>query len=206
MPGHDLTSAEEGFEPVDDAEAAEADLLTDLAGGGPAARHAWSVLVRRHSHRLYAIARSFRLDAATAEDLVQTAWLRLLERPGQLRDPAALPAWLATVVRNEARNRITRRREIPSVIPLDIPAGDGGDDAAAVVRRMAQVESVRELRLAFADLGPHCQQLLKLMLAEPPLSYDEIAVVVGRPRGSIGPTRRRCLEQLRARLPDEFEP
>lgn len=193
---------------MDDATTAEADLLADLAAGGPPARHAWSVLVRRHSHRLYAIARSFSLDAATAEDLVQTAWLRLLERPGQLRDPTALPAWLAMVVRNEARNRLTRRREIPSVIPLDIPDRDGGSDsdgAAAVVGRMAQAESVRMLRVAFADLGPHCQQLLKLMLVEPPLSYDEIAVTVGRPRGSIGPTRRRCLEQLKARLPEEFE-
>ena len=198
---------------MDDATPAEADphadlladLLADLATGGPPARQAWSVLVRRHSHRLYAIARSFALDAATAEDLVQTAWLRLLERPGQLRDPTALPAWLATVVRNEARNRLTRRREIPSVIPLDIPAGDG-DDAATVVRQMARAESARVLRTAFADLGPHCQQLLRLMLVEPPLSYDEIAVTVGRPRGSLGPTRRRCLEQLKARLPEEFEP
>jgi RNA polymerase sigma factor (sigma-70 family) len=188
-----------------DVDRGEADLLADLAVGGDAAHAAWSVLVRRYSHRLYAIARSFSFDEATAEDLVQTAWLRLLERPGQLRDPAALGGWLATVVRNEARNRITRRREIPLVIPLDLKADDS-DETAAVDGRLAREEWSRALRLAFAHLGAECQQLLRLMLAEPALSYDEIATALGRPRGALGPTRRRCLNQLRGRLPAGFEP
>ena len=45
-----------------------------------------------------------------------------------------------------------------------------------------------------------CQHLLRLLLVDPPLSYDEIAAAVGRPRGSLGPTRRRCLTQLRSLL------
>jgi len=34
-------------------------------------------------------------------------------------------------------------------------------------------------------------------LADPPLSYDEISQQLGMPKGSIGPTRARCLEALR---------
>ena len=49
-------------------------------------------------------------------------------------------------------------------------------------------------------------QLIQLTLADPPLSYDEIAVAVQRPRGSLGPTRRRCLDQLRSLLPSGIEP
>jgi RNA polymerase sigma factor (sigma-70 family) len=185
-------------------ELTDAQLLAALVAGGAAARDAWSTLVARYSHKLYAIGRSFGFDESTAEDLVQTAWLRLLERPGQLREPSALAAWLGTVVRNEARNRITRRREIPTLQPLEVRA-DETDDLARVETRMVRQARARALRLAFAYLGTECQQLLRLLLVEPALSYDEIAAALGRPRGALGPTRRRCLDQLRSRLPNGFE-
>jgi hypothetical protein len=41
------------------------------------------------------------------------------------------------------------------------------------------------------------QQLLALLLADPPLQYAEISVRLGIPVGSIGPFRRRYLEQIR---------
>lgn len=178
----------------------DADLLATVAAGGEPARTAWSTLVGRYSARLYAVARSFALDPSTAEDLVQTAWLRLLERVDRIRDPDAVGGWLATVVRNEARNRITRRREIPAELSLDSPADDAGVDS-----RLLRDERADAIRYAFAHLGAECQQLLRLLIAEPALSYDEIAAALGRPRGALGPTRRRCLERLRTHLPPGFE-
>jgi RNA polymerase sigma factor (sigma-70 family) len=187
-----------------DVDRTDARLLAEVAAAGDGARDAWSALVTRHSPRLYGIARSFGFDQATAEDLVQTAWLRLLERAGAMRDPGAVGAWLAMVVRNEARNRITRRREIPSVTAIEM-LGERRDTAAPVDARMIGAERATALRMAFSQLGPECQQLLRLLLVEPPLSYDDIAAAVGRPRGALGPTRRRCLDQLRSRLPSGFE-
>jgi RNA polymerase sigma factor (sigma-70 family) len=173
-----------------------------LGEGGSATDRAWSVLVQRHSPRMYAVGRSFGLDQQTAEDLMQTAWLRLLDRADQLRDPQALGAWLCMIVRNEARRLTARRREIPTLSPIEgSPVHTDAADA-----RLLRDERDLLLRLAFAKLGEECQQLLRLVLADPPLSYDEIAVALGRPRGSLGPSRRRCLEQLRARLPAGFEP
>jgi RNA polymerase sigma factor (sigma-70 family) len=180
----------------------DTELLAKVAAGGDTGRRAWSVLVARYSHRMYAVARSFSLDQETAEDLVQTAWLRLLERADQLRDPEVVGAWLCTIVRNEARRLVTRRREIPTVLGLEQLA----DDFDGVDARLFSDERARALRLAFAHLGQDCRQLLGLLIVEPRLSYDEIAAAVGRPRGSLGPTRRRCLEQLRTRLPAGFEP
>ena len=181
------------------------DLVAALATGNgrdATVRRAWSVLVSRHSPRMYAVARSFAFDQQTAEDLVQTAWLRLLDRADQLRDPEAVGPWLCMIVRNEARRLAVRRREIP----LAAPVVDQPDDADPADARLLRDERARALRLAFAHLGPECQQLLRLLLADPPLSYDEIAAGLGRPRGSLGPTRRRCLEHLRAQLPAGFEP
>ena len=177
------------------------DLIAALGEGGGAAREAWSVLVRRHSPRMYAVARSFAIDAQTAEDLVQTAWLRLLSRSDQLRDPQAVGPWLCMIVRNEARRLTTRRREIPAEAPIEHrPALTDAPDA-----RMLRAERDQAVRLAFSNLGAECRQLLRLMLADPPLSYDEIAVAVDRPRGSLGPTRRRCLRRLREFLPPGYE-
>lgn len=178
-----------------------AELLAALGGDHESRGRAWRELVARYSTRLYAVARSFGVDEGTAEDLVQTAWLRLLERAQQVRDADALGAWLATVVRNEALRLVSRRREFPSVAAHD----DRPDTEPAPDHDLLRTEAIRLLRAAFAYLGEECQQLLRLCTADPPLSYDEIAAAVGRPRGSLGPTRRRCLESLRARLPAGFE-
>lgn len=191
-----MTSGPDKLEPSD------GELIAALAGEGDPARRAWSQLVTRHSGRLYAVARSFSLDQATAEDLVQTAWLRLLERTDQLRDHAAVGAWLSTIVRNEARRLITRRREIPTVLDLD----NRPDDADAPDAGLLRDEKGRALRLAFSRISAECRQLLHLLAVEPRPSYDEVAAALGRPRGSLGPTRRRCLEQLRRGLPAGFEP
>jgi len=184
---------------TDPGSPSDSELLTALIGGDR--RWAWSILVARYSPKMYAVARSFRLNEQTAEDLVQTAWLRLIERVGQLRDPDAVGPWLCMIVRNEARRLVTRQREIPSVLILEHrPNSDALDTA------LLNAERAGVLRAALATLGSQCQQLLRLLIAEPPLSYDEIAAALGRPRGSLGPTRRRCLDQLRLALPTDLEP
>jgi RNA polymerase sigma factor (sigma-70 family) len=187
---------------TEDVQRSDGELIAAVGVGGSVAAAAWQQLVGRHSPRLFAVARSFDLDAATAEDLVQTAWLRLLERAEQLRDHDTIGPWLCAIVRNEARRIVVRRREIPTVLDLELRPDPSGD----VDARTLEDEQASAVRIAFRRLGEECRQLLRLSLAEPPLSYDEIAAAIGRPRGSLGPTRRRCLEQLRLRLPVGFEP
>lgn len=95
-------------------EATDETLVLLVLARGDEQRAAWSTLVRRLNPRLFAVARSFAVDAATAEDLVQVSWLRLLERGAQLRDPGSVRPWMCMVVRNEARKLVTRRRIIPT--------------------------------------------------------------------------------------------
>ena len=173
------------------------ELVTMIRGGGAKREAAWSDMLRRHTPKMYGVARSFDIDQATAEDLVQTAWLRFLERSDQLRDTSSVGPWLCMIVRNEARRLVTRRRTIPiadgwETRPADTPPPVAG---------MIAAEQAVALRSAFARLGDDCRQLLTLMLADPALSYDEIAAALDRPRGSLGPSRQRCLEHLRRLLP-----
>ena len=47
-----------------------------------------------------------------------------------------------------------------------------------------------------------CQRLLRILMADPPPSYQDVAETLTMPVGSIGPTRARCLERLRTLLDD----
>ncbi len=158
---------------------------------------AWGELVDRHSSLLYAVARSFRLDAADAHDVVQTTWLRLLEHLDRIEDPTRLVGWLVTTARREAL-RVLRRggRERPTV---EDSVFDGADDAAPVDSGLLLDERDKALWTAYEALPERCRRLLRIAVVEP-AAYDEISAVLGMPMGSIGPTRRRCLTQLRGLL------
>jgi RNA polymerase sigma factor (sigma-70 family) len=177
------------------------ELVGMIRAGGSTREAAWSDMLRRHTPKMYGVARSFDIDQATAEDLVQTAWLRFLERSDQLRDTSSVGPWLCMIVRNEARRLVTRRRTVPVAEGWETRPADILPAAAAMIAS----EQAVALRSAFARLGDECRQLLTLMLADPPLSYDEIAAALDRPRGSLGPSRQRCLEHLRRLLPAGLE-
>ena len=49
----------------------------------------------------------------------------------------------------------------------------------------------------FDQLPDRCRRLLRVLLADPPPAYAEVAAALEMPIGSIGPTRARCLAQLR---------
>jgi len=179
----------------------DSELVALIRSAGHDREAAWTDMLRRYTPKMYAVARSFDIDKQTAEDLVQTAWLRFLERSHQLRDESSVGSWLCMIVRNEARRLVTRRRTIPTAEGWDQRPADIQSPAAGLVA----TEQAKALRSAFAKLGEDCRQLLTLVLADPPLSYDEIAVALDRPRGSLGPTRQRCLDHLRRLLPAGLE-
>ena len=175
------------------ARATHGELLALAASGDQVA---WNALVERFSQMVWSIARSFRLDDATAKDVSQTVWLRLVENLHRIDDPERLPGWLATTCRREAlRVKGMRERLVPTDFQYDIP-----DESPSLESMLVEDEEAREVVAAFATLSEDCQQLLRLLTTEPPLSYEEISDVVGRPIGSLGPTRSRCLERLKAAL------
>ncbi|HHC09073.1 MAG TPA: sigma-70 family RNA polymerase sigma factor [Actinobacteria bacterium] len=160
-------------------------------------RGAWEALVERHVRLVWSVVRGFRLDEATSADVAQTVWLRLVEHLHRIDDPERLPGWLATTARNEALRALRgRRREVPTELVADHPAV--GDDEPGA--ELLAAEERRRLREAFAALPERCRELLRLLTLDPPLDYRSIAEILGRPVGSLGPTRARCLERLRRLL------
>jgi RNA polymerase sigma factor (sigma-70 family) len=153
---------------------------------------AWDALVDRFGKVVWSIARSFGLDEATAKDVSQTVWLKLVENLDRIEDPERLPGWLATTCKREAlRVSRLRARTVPTDFEYDIE-----DEAPSLEAIMVEAEERSEVVAAFHLLGEGCRQLLRLMVIVPALSYAEIAEMTGKPVGSLGPTRARCLEQL----------
>ncbi len=155
---------------------------------------AWDKIVERYAPLVWATCQRYGLVWADADDVGASVWLRLVERLGTIRQPAALAGWLATTTRHECLRALrAKNRELP----VDDSDGlAGGADPAADVWLLKQ-ERLIALRTAFADLPERCRQLLTLLFAEPVTPYDEIGVILDMPVGTIGPTRQRCLEKLR---------
>jgi RNA polymerase sigma factor (sigma-70 family) len=171
--------------------------LVAAARAGDAA--AWDDLVDRYLPLVTAVIGRFRLSSSDADDVNQTVWLRLVEHLDGLREPRALPGWLVTTTRNEALQLIRRRaRDLP-VDPGATAAFDGvGDHAPDVDEALVSDLRAQALRDALDELPPKRRELLLLLLVDPPLPYEEISARLGIPKGSIGPTRARALEQLRS--------
>src|SRR5262245_10010133 len=136
---------------------------------------------------------SFDLEPEERDDAFAMTFLRLYERLGSVREPEKLPGWITAVTRNEVYAILRARRRYQTVLSsvtesMPLVTVDEIDEEAAL--RAA-------LREAVADLPASHQQLLRLLMADPPMAYKDIADQLGVSVGWIGPTRQRCLDRLR---------
>ncbi|MEJ3654601.1 sigma-70 family RNA polymerase sigma factor [Actinomycetes bacterium KLBMP 9759] len=172
------------------------ELLAAAADGDQAA---WDELVARHNSMLWSIARSFRVDTADAADAVQTTWLRLVENLERINDPERLSGWLATTVRRECL-RILRKSRAGTTLDVVDELPDGADplDAALLTD-----ERDAALWRAVGRISQRCQELLRVLMTSPPPTYADVSAALAMPIGSIGPSRARCLDQLRRVVGDD---
>jgi RNA polymerase sigma factor (sigma-70 family) len=159
-------------------------------------RGAWHQIVERYAPLVWSLCRRYQLSAADTDDVGAMVWLRLVERLDSLRDPAALPGWLATTARNECLTVLRvrgRQRE------FDAERDDGALPASD--EWLLTQERHVALRVAFAGLSEQCRRLLALLFGDPPAPYAAISDTLGLPVGGIGPNRQRCLDKLRRSEP-----
>jgi DNA-directed RNA polymerase specialized sigma24 family protein len=105
---------------------------------------------------LWHTARGQRLDQATSEDVIQTAWIRLVEGAEAIAEPQAVLAWLITTVRRESWRVLKRDgRSIPvEEFPETEPDGllAALDPAAEAMLREDQRVLWRAVKLAVGTL------------------------------------------------------
>jgi RNA polymerase sigma factor (sigma-70 family) len=181
-----------------------------VAGALDGHQAAWNALVDRLQRVVWKAVNMMTTDPDVRDDAFAATWLRLAERLHTVREPEKLPGWLATTATNEVRQIIRRRGRSELSLsatwhgagdrPRDLDdrlIGDDGEHAAGVMRS----EERAEIRAAFDRLDDGCREIITvLVLADPPVPYEEASEILGRPIGSLGPTRGRCLEKLKRLL------
>jgi RNA polymerase sigma factor (sigma-70 family) len=172
-----------------------ASCLQRARAGEPAAL---DEVVRELNPVLWRVVRAQGLGVEEAADIVQTTWLELLRRLHEIQSPQALTAWLVTAARREAwRVRDRSRRHAPDAgSALDVLP----DPAPEPEERLLADERDRVLWRHYQRLPERCRALLRIVAHVHRPDYDVVAEALGMPRGSIGPTRGRCLAKLREML------
>ena len=155
-------------------------------------------LVRLLSPTLWHVVRATGLDRASAEDVVQSTWLTLVDKADSIANPMAVAGWLCTTARRDAW-KISKnlRRELATeddTLGWTLPSMEGPE--TGVVLR----EDHARLRTCLGRLNARCQALLRMLAAGPRPDYAEVSGALDMPVGSIGPTRARCLDKLRVEL------
>ena len=160
---------------------------------------AWSLLIEKYKALIYSIPVKYGLSRQEAADVFQATCTELLVRLPELREPRALPKWLMQVAHHESYRwkRYSQR----------VVSRDGETDLAepatpAIADNLVQqTQEEQMLREAMAMLTPQCRRLVELLFFETPSRpYTEVAAELGLAVGSIGFTRQKCLERLRAQL------
>ena len=169
--------------------------LVDRAAAGD--EGAWNEIVDRYAPLVWSICTRYQLGYEEAHDVGQTVWLLLVEKIGGLREPAALPGWLATTTQRECFRvlRVERRHEHTELPPEDQMPPD--PDATMIEEQVLAAERGAVFRAAFDTLPSGCRALLSLLASDPPPGYAEISAALDVAVGSIGPMRARCLDRLR---------
>jgi len=170
---------------------------------------AWQSLVARYTPLVASVAYGLRMRGPDFDDVAQTVWLRLVEHLGRLQEPRALPMWIITTTRNECLRQIKANRRTQPFDPVaegttyaDSPVAGltplAGTAPGEPDEHLVRAARHQALLAALAELPDHQRELLLLLIEDPPLPYAEISRRLGIPEGSIGPTRARALQRLRA--------
>lgn len=140
------------------------------------------------------VARRHGLIPADRDEVAQRTWLILMRHIERLRTHPAVVGWVLTTARRECLKVLAAgRRELAS----EDPYSGRQPQTAAIDASLLAAERSDALHAALADVPKHEQRLLRLLLRNPDVSYEEISAVRQMPKGSLGPTRGRCFARLR---------
>jgi RNA polymerase sigma factor (sigma-70 family) len=163
-------------------------------------RHRLAELVDLLTPLLWHTVRSQRVGHDQAEDVVQTAWLRLVHHADAIQDSQAVLAWLIVTAKRESWRVVKETRRSRPMTEADdaeevVDVTMDGPESAA----LASAES-RVIWRHIESLSERCRSLLRVVAFSDRPDYASVAQALGMPVGSIGPTRGRCLAKLRLLL------
>lgn len=173
--------------------------VTRLRGGDIEAA---ASLMTRYQHRLYRYLLRLTGQPATAEDLFQQTWLRVMERASSYDPSRPFEGWLFGVAHNAAIDYLRRLR--PESLDDPLPSGDTPAEllpgrGADVLEQLLVQERTERVVAAMAELPAVFREVLTLRFEEE-MKLEEIAVVLAVPLGTVKTRLHRALKGLRRSL------
>ena len=159
---------------------------------------AWERLLDKYERLVFSISLRYGLTTDDAADVTQITFTILLQNLNTLPDEIRLSSWLVTVARRRTWRLLARNRR-ETVNPDEDLAGN--EALGGIVDDRERWELAEWILQGLSMLDERCRQLLLALYfdAEQP-SYADVANRLKMPIGSIGPTRARCLEQMKRNL------
>jgi RNA polymerase sigma-70 factor (ECF subfamily) len=134
--------------------------------------------IANRRNRLYKVAYAWCGDGYLADDLVQDALARALDKAHQLKDPARLDSWLYSILNNCWREHLRSRR--PDV-ELDEEKLECPRCPEWIAARDDLAERVQEL----IDKLPMGQRQVVTLIALEEFTYKEVAEALDIPIGTV---------------------
>ena len=159
---------------------------------------AWERLLDKYERLVFSISLNHGLTTDDAADVAQITFTILLQNLDTLLDDVRLAPWLATVARRHTWRLVARNRR-ESVNPEEDIAGN--ETFGGTIDDSQRWELAEWIHYGLTTLDERCRKLLlTLYFDEEQPSYAQGADRLGMPLGSIGPTRARCLEQMKQNM------
>ena len=160
----------------------------------------WERLLDKYERLVFSIPLRYGLSREDAADVSQLVFTILLQSIETLPDDSRLAPWLSTVTRRHTWRIMERNRRESTGSEEDISnnAVLVGKDTTDTVEHW---ELTEWLHHGLSLVNERCRELLMALYFQPEQpSYVEISGSLGMPVGSIGPTRARCLKDLKNAL------
>jgi RNA polymerase sigma-70 factor, ECF subfamily len=168
---------------------------------------AFAELAARHEKRLWNFLRRFVRDKATAEDLLQEVFLRVVRSAHEWQPTAKVSTWLFTIARNLCTDHARRaelrqadsldgsRSDDSGLRKIDRVAAEGGNAEKEVMGR--EIASLVDQAVATLPVE---QREVFLMREVMDMSFAEIAAQTGASEPTVKSRMRYALERLREAL------
>ncbi len=151
-------------------------------------------VVERFSKPLFAFIMRMIGDQATAEDIFQDTWIRVIRNIGTFRGDCRFSTWLFQIALNLCRNQM-RRKARRSFVGIE-EASNLADDPEVDGMKILQAQKVRRL---VASLPPKMREVIVLRYYHNKTDV-EIAEVTGLPPGTVKSRIHRATELLRSKI------
>lgn len=192
------------FVPVDYAALDDHALVALVLSGK---REAFRHIMQRCNQRLFRVARAVIGEDSEAEDVLQESYMRAYHKLDSFRGDSSLSTWLTTIVLNEARGRLRKRRptvglEQIDAMPADshqvvqFPSKFGSEDPAAAAARA----EIRHLLEHAIDKLPPTFRIVYMMREVEECSVEETANQLGIKAQTVKTRLHRARRLLRSML------